>query len=124
MSWAESLEAQILSLWETEPHKAWLIAHKLRKIADSLEEKFKPAVVEYWQTNKELPAWYIVKETNRTSYDFTTDPQWQLLKSHLEAREAILKQAVNSPVDLYDTNGEKVTKVHKKETAVFSLSQK
>jgi len=124
MSWAESLATSIIALWESEPHKAFLISHKLEKIATDLKKKYQPQAISYWNDNKELPAWYICKETNRSSYCYEQDPTWQLLKSHLEAREAILKASSETQVDYYDTNGELVPKVQKKSTAIYTFSKK
>jgi hypothetical protein len=57
MSGAESLKAQIMSLAENgEAHKAFLVSHALSKIADGLKKEYQPLAVEYWNTNKELPA--------------------------------------------------------------------
>lgn len=113
MSGAESLKAQIVSLATNgEAYKAFLVAHALWKIADWLKKEYQPQAVEYWNTNKELPADYTMKETSTgKKYAFEQDAKWQLLNATLEAREALLKKSADSTAQLYDENGEIVPKV-------------
>lgn len=124
MTGAESLENQIKALAESEPHKAFLISFKLKKIAENLEKQYKDSAVDYWQKNKELPAGFVCKETNRKTYDFSQDPKWQLLKSHLDAREKVLKESAEVKQDYFDIDGEIVPKVPVKNSAIYSFSQK
>ncbi len=121
---AENLENQIKQLAESEPHKAFLISFKLKKIAENLEKTYKDSAVNYWQENKELPAGFICKETNRKSYDLAQDPKWQMLKSHLDAREKVLKESAEVKQDYFDIDGEIVPKVPVKNSAIYSFSQK
>lgn len=125
MTGAENLKSQIIALADQgEGYKAFLISHSLGKIADSLKKDYQQSAIDYWQENKELPAGYTCKESNRKSYDFAMDPQWQILKASLEAREHILKQSADTDKEVYDGNGELVPKVARKESAIYSFSQK
>ena len=125
ISGAENLKAQIVALAENgEPHKAFLISHALWKISDDLKKSYQPNAIAYWQENKELPGGYSCKESNRSSYAYEQDPQWQLLKAHLDAREELLKASADTTIEFYDPLGEIVPKVQKKSSAVFSFSQK
>lgn len=121
---AESLENQIKALAESEPHKAFLISFKLKKIAENLEKQYKDSAVNYWQENKELPAGFICTEKNQKKFDFAQDPKWQLLKSHLDAREKVLKESALVKQDYFDIDGEIVPKVPVKNSAIYSFSQK
>lgn len=124
MTWAEKLESQIRELAESEPHKAFLIAFRLKKIAEILEKEYKDTAVNYWQENKELPAGFTCKETSRKSYDFEQDARWQALNAEIKAREKVLKESAEVKQDYFDGFGELVPKVRVKQSAVYSFSQK
>jgi len=126
MSGAESLKAQIVSLADNgEWYKAFLVSHALSKIADWLKKEYQPLAVEYWNTNKELPAGYSMKESSSgKKYAYEQDATWQLLKAHLEAREALLKKSADSSADLFDENGAIVPKVTWSEGVKYTFSQK
>mgnify|MGYP001689179798 CR=1 FL=1 len=88
-----SLEEQVKTAIENgDGLNVFLFFQMLEKISKKYRDETKDIAVNYWQTNKELPHNFTMKEQNRKSYDFAQDPKWQLLKSHLDAREKVLKE--------------------------------
>lgn len=102
----------------------FLFFQMLEKVAKKYTKQTKELAVDFWLTNKEMPHGFSVKESNRKSYDFAQDPKWQTLKSHLEAREKVLKESAEAKQDYFDIDGEIVPKVPVKNSAIYSFSQK
>jgi hypothetical protein len=47
---------------EEFPAEACLMANQGKKIMDDVEKAYKPKLIEYWQSNKELPMGYALQE--------------------------------------------------------------
>lgn len=125
ISWAEQLETQILQLGESEPHKAFLISHKLGKISDTLKKQFQPKAIEFWMENKELPWGYSCKETNRSSYEYSENEEWRQTKARLEFLEEQIKKATDSGVEFPNPEtGLYIKPVTKNSSAIYSFSHK
>jgi hypothetical protein len=127
MSGADTLESQIVALAESEPHKAFLISLKLAKIADRLKKEYQSSAVDFWHTNKELPAGYTCKESSTgKKFAFTEDTEWQIIKAKLDAREALLERSSTAPAGIYtfDAGGEAVPKVSVTEGSKYTFTQK
>lgn len=128
MSWADKIEATINSLAEAgEWYKAFLIAHKLSKIGKKFTELYKKDAVDFWNTNKELPAWYSLSmKSSGKKFDYSTDPKWQLLNAEIKAREALLEQATLAPawIQSFDELGEVVPRVKMSEWVTYVFYQK
>lgn len=121
----KSLEEQAKTAIENgDGVNVFLFFQYFEKVAKKYKKQTKELAVDYWQENKELPAGFICKETNHKSYDFAQDPKWQLLKSHLDAREKVLKESAEVKQDYFDIDGEIVPKVPVKNSAIYSFSQK
>lgn len=120
-----SLEEQVKTAIENgDGLNVFLFFQMLEKISKKYKDETKDIAVNYWQANKELPHNFTMKEQNRKSYDFAQDPKWQLLKSHLDAREKVLKESAEVKQDYFDIDGEIVPKVPVKNSAIYSFSQK
>lgn len=120
-----SLEEQVKTAIENgDGLNVFLFFQMLEKISKRYKDETKDIAINYWQENKELPHNFTMKEQNRKSYDFAQDPKWQLLKSHLDAREKVLKESAEVKQDYFDIDGEIVPKVPVKNSAIYSFSQK
>lgn len=121
----KTLEEQVeTAIAQGDGVNVFLFFQYFEKVAKKYKEQTKELAVNYWQENKELPHGFSVKESNRKSYDFAQDPKWQMLKSHLDAREKVLKESAEVKQDYFDIDGEIVPKVPVKNSAIYSFSQK
>lgn len=124
----EALEAGIRQLGTEEPQKAYLLGIALAKMGDKVKKEFNDGFRSYYDTQKELPAWFECKISTRRTYQFEEDAVWAGIKATLDAREATVKAATELAEKggtFTDPNtGEIVDPVSIKYAEIYSVSKK
>ena len=85
---------------EEFPAEACVLANQWKKIMEEVEKEYKPKLIEYWQSNKELPMGYTLQEKRLGwKYHFEEDTVWAKIKNELEEREEKLRKATDAKLD-------------------------
>lgn len=93
---ALELQAQLTTLSQEEPYKAYIAWIELWKVADWVKKESKDWFQKYYDDQKEIPGGYEVRVTLKRTYDFSQNAEWSALKQKMEALEAWLKYASDS----------------------------
>lgn len=126
ITFADELGKNLEAMIDEEPQKVYVFANVLSKALESAQKKAKDGFVRFYESQGEVPG-FDVRETNRTTYDFSTDEQWAELSARLKAREEELKDATKADLEgktLSDENGNRIEPVKASYSKAYALVRK
>ncbi len=96
ISWIDKFKSQIVELWEDKPEQAYLVGNQLKKLWDEITKTYSDKFKSYFDENKELPAWFTCRVSNRKTYCFEENEEWRIAKAKLDFLEWQIKQSTDS----------------------------